>query len=357
MALRIDRPGGPLEAAPIHRRDLRDDDVDIRVEFCGICHSDLHAIGSGDGPFPLVPGHEFVGEVVRVGAAVTDFAPGDAVAVGNIVDSCGACPMCRADQENYCEQFPTLTYGGADRHDGTTTAGAYSGRYIAHDRFVYHCPAMLDPAAVAPLMCAGITVWEPLRAAGVGAGTRLGVAGLGGLGHLAVRLGAVLGAEVTVFTTSPAKADEARALGAHHVVVSTDPQAMQDHRGRLDVVLDTIAVEHDLAPYLRVLDLDGTLFSLGYLGPVTVQTMDLLIGRKRLASAGSGGRRRTQELLDFCGRHGIVADVEVVPVSETGAALDRLRRNDVRYRFVLDLRGVDAALPSGSPTQAARAVR
>ncbi len=270
------------------------------------------------------------------------------MAVGNIVDSCGSCRMCLAGQENFCEQFPTLTYGGRDRVDGTLTLGAYSSRYVVRDRFVYHRPLSLDAAAVAPLMCAGITVWEPLRAAGVGPGTRLGVVGLGGLGHLAVKLGRALGAEVTVFSTSLRKRADALALGAADVVISTDGEAMAAKRGSLDVVLDTIAVEHDLAPYLHVLDLDGTIFSIGHLGPVTVATLDLLIGRKRLASGGSGGRRSTQELLDFCGEHDIVADVEVIAPADVEAALGRLRRNDVRYRFVLDLRQLAAAAPLAS---------
>lgn len=338
----------PLRPTQIRRRDLRPDDVDVRVTFCGVCHSDLHALatpaGHG-GTFPIVPGHEFVGEVVAVGTAVTDFRPGDPVAVGNVVDSCGTCTMCRRGQENFCAEFPTLTYAGRDRVGGSVTAGAWAGRYVVRDRFVYHRPAGLDPAAVAPLMCAGITVWEPLRSAGVGAGTRLGVVGIGGLGHLAVRLGRALGAEVTAFTTTPAKAADAERLGADHVVVSTDPAAMQAARGSLDVVLDTVAVEHDLAPYLGVLDLDGTLFSIGYLGPVTIATTDLLIGRKRLASAGSGGHRWTQDLLDFCGEHGIVADVEVLPATDVDTALARLARGDVRYRFVLDVRDLDAPEP------------
>lgn len=345
IALQSLTTGGPLETAVIRRRPLRDDDVDIRIAFCGICHTDLHALHTGaGGTFPLVPGHEFIGEVVTVGPAVTRFAPGDAVAVGNIVDSCGVCRMCRAGQENFCEEFPTLTYGGKDRVDGSLTAGGYAGRYVAREDFVYALPDGLDPAGAAPLMCAGVTVWEPLRAAGVGPGTRLGVVGLGGLGHLAVRLGRALGAEVTVFTTTPAKAADARALGAGQVIVSTDAPAMQESRGTLDIVLDTVAVEHDLAPYLGALGLDGILYSLGYLGSFTLATTELLIGRKRLASAGSGGRRRTQELLDFCARHGIVADVEVLPWKEANLGMERLARNDVRYRFVLDLRGIDDGL-------------
>ena len=285
----------------------------------------------------MVPGHEFVGEVTEVGSGVTEFAVGDAVAVGNIVDSCGTCDMCTAGQENFCRKFPTLTYGGHDRHDGTVTRGAYSDEYVVRDRFVYRRPENLDPAAVAPLMCAGITVWEPLRRWKVGPGVRLGVAGIGGLGHLAVKLGRALGAEVTVFTTSAAKADDAKTLGAHHVVVSTDEAEMAQQRGALDLIIDCVPVEHDLAPYLNTLALDGTLCTVGYLGSTTVDFLDLLIGRKSLASAGSGGRRYTQELLDFCGEHGIVAEVETMPSAQVNEAFDRLAANDVRYRFVLDM--------------------
>jgi uncharacterized zinc-type alcohol dehydrogenase-like protein len=344
IALQAAEYGASLTPVAIDRRPLRPDDVEVGVTFCGVCHSDLHALHTAPaegGVFPLVPGHEFVGDVLAVGSAVTAFRVGDPVAVGNIVDSCGVCRMCVDGQENFCLEGPTLTYGGRDRVDGALTAGAYSKRYVVRDRFVYHRPESLDPAAVAPLLCAGITVWEPLRSAGVGPGTRLGIVGLGGLGHLAVKLGFALGAEVTVFTTSPRKAADASALGASRVVVSSDARAMEGHRGALDVVIDTVAVEHDLAPYLRVLDLDGTLFSVGYLGPVTVSTLDLLIGRKRLSSSGSGGRRSTQELLDFCAAHSVVADVEVVEPAGIASALDRLERNDVRYRFVLDVRPLD----------------
>ncbi|GAB3227060.1 NAD(P)-dependent alcohol dehydrogenase [Kineococcus gypseus] len=330
-------PGAPLLPVRITRRALRPDDVAVRVTHCGVCHSDLHALRDPGGTFPLVPGHEFVGEVTAVGEEVRGFAVGDAVAVGNIVDSCGTCDMCLTEQENYCREFPTLTYGGRDRHDGSPTLGAYSTAVVVRERFVHHRPAHLDPAGVAPLMCAGITVWEPLRRWGAGPGTRVGVVGLGGLGHLAVKLAAALGAHVTVFTTSAAKAADATALGAHRTVVSTDGEAMAAARGSCDLVLDCVPVAHDPAPYLRVLALDGTLCSLGHLGPVTVETTDLLVGRKSLASAGSGGHRWTRDLLDFAGRHGVTADVEVLPSAQVGTALERLARGDVRYRFVLDL--------------------
>ncbi|AWB93189.1 NAD(P)-dependent alcohol dehydrogenase [Aeromicrobium chenweiae] len=336
-ALQADQPHDVPHRVRVERRDLRPDDVAIRVTHCGVCHSDLHALAAGPEAFPLVPGHEFVGEVVEVGPDVRDFAVGDPVAVGNIVDSCGVCPMCRADQENFCQDFPTLTYGGRDRVDGSTTLGGFSTEYVARDRFVYHRPAGLDAAGVAPLMCAGVTVWEPLRAWGVGDGSAVGVVGLGGLGHLAVKMAHALGARVTVFTRTLDKADDARALGADDVVLSTDDAAMAAVAGTLDLVIDTVAVPHPVEPYLRVLAMDGTLCSLGHLGPVTVETTALLIGRKRLSSSGSGGRRSTREMLDFCSRHGIVADVEVLPSRSIAVALERLEAGDVRYRFVLDL--------------------
>lgn len=337
VALQAAHPHDVPSPVPIERRDLRPDDVAIRVTHCGVCHSDLHALAAGPEGFPVVPGHEFVGEVTEIGSDVRDLAVGDPVAVGNIVDSCGACTRCLAGQENYCAEFPTLTYGGRDRVDGTTTLGAYSREYVARDRFVYRRPADLDAAAVAPLMCAGITVWEPLRAWGVGEGSTVGVVGLGGLGHLAVKLAHALGARVTVFTRTPGKADDARALGADDVVLSTDDAAMAAIADSLDLVIDTVAAPHPLEPYLRTVAMDGTLCSLGHLGPVTVETTALLLGRKRLSSSGSGGRERTQEMLDFCSRHGIVADVEVLPSRQIGPALDRLAAGDVRYRFVLDL--------------------
>jgi uncharacterized zinc-type alcohol dehydrogenase-like protein len=328
-----------LGKVSIPRRDLRRDDIAVRVDYCGVCHSDLHAVREhrgGDAP-ALVPGHEFTGVVIETGPDVTGFRVGDPVAVGNIVDSCGVCAMCEAGQENFCRDFPTLTYGGTDRHDGSTTLGGYSREYVVRDRFAYHLPAGLDPAAAAPLLCAGITVWEPLRALGVGPGTRVAVSGLGGLGHLAVKFAAALGAEVTVVSRSADRAAEAARLGAHDVVVSTDPDGMAAARDRFDVLIDTIPVAHDIGPYLGLVAMDGTLSHLGHLGPITVEATDLLIGRKKLSSAGSGGRSATAAMLDFCAAHDLTADVEVVPSAEVAGALDRLERNDVRYRLVLDL--------------------
>ncbi|MEO3802220.1 NAD(P)-dependent alcohol dehydrogenase [Nonomuraea sp. B1E8] len=335
---RADGPVTTLRRASLERRDLRPDDIAVRVDHCGVCHTDLHAVRAHrEAGASVVPGHEFTGVVTETGSEVTRFAAGDPVAVGNIVDACGECAMCRAGQENFCHAFPTLTYGGTDRHDGSTTLGAYSREYVVRDRFAHRLPAGLDPAAAAPLLCAGVTVWEPLSALGVGPGTRVAVAGLGGLGHLAVKLAVALGAETTVVSRSAGKAGDARRLGAHDVVVSTDPDRMAAARDRFDVVIDTIPAPHDLGPYLRLVAMDGTLSLVGHLGQVTLQAMDLLVGRKKLSSAGSGGRPGTAALLDFCAEHGVAADIELLPSARVNEALDRLERNDVRYRFVLDL--------------------
>ncbi|MEV4177166.1 NAD(P)-dependent alcohol dehydrogenase [Nonomuraea sp. NPDC049709] len=334
----VDGPTATLRRTLLERRDLRPDDLAVQIDYCGVCHTDVHALRDHDGAAgPLVPGHEFTGVVTETGPAVTGFSVGDRVAVGNIVDSCGECPMCRAGQENFCHSFPTLTYGGTDRQDGSTTLGGYSREYVVRDRFVYPLPPGLDPAAAAPLLCAGVTVWEPLHALGVGPGSRVAVAGLGGLGHLAVKMAVALGATTSVISRSPDKADDARRLGAHSFVVSTDPEQMAAARDGFDVVIDTIATPHDLGPYLRLVAMDGTLSSLGYLGPVSVETMDLLLGRKKLSSAGSGGRPATAAMLEFCAAKGITAEIELLPSAQVNEALDRLRRNDVRYRFVLDL--------------------
>ncbi|GAB3672487.1 NAD(P)-dependent alcohol dehydrogenase [Saccharopolyspora tripterygii] len=336
---RADGPAQELHRASLQRRELRADDLAVRVDHCGVCHTDLHSINSAAGP--VVPGHEFTGTVTGIGPEVTGFAVGDPVAVGNIVDSCGECAMCLAGQENFCHEFPTLTYGGTDRHDATPTLGAYSREYVVRESFAYALPRGLDPAAAAPLMCAGVTVWEPLRALGVGSGSRVAVAGLGGLGHLAVKFAVALGAETTVISRSPGKLDDAGRLGARDLLVSADDAAMARSRDRFDVIVDTISAAHDPGPYLRLVALDGTLVQVGHLGSVSLNAVDLLIGRKKFASAGSGGRPATRAMLDFCAEHDITADVEVLPSSQVNEALERLGRNDVRYRFVLDMSDLD----------------
>ncbi|GAA4177915.1 NAD(P)-dependent alcohol dehydrogenase [Gryllotalpicola koreensis] len=335
-----------LERVTIERRELRDDDLAVRIDYCGVCHSDLHAIHGlvGKPVDGLVPGHEFTGTVTEIGPAVTGFAVGDRVAVGTIVDSCGECAMCRVGQENYCLNGVVTTYGGTDRVDGTVTKGGYSREYIVRAGFAYPLPEALDAAAAAPLMCAGITVWEPLRAAGVGPGSKVAVAGLGGVGHMGVKFAVALGAEVTVLSRTPDKADDALALGAHELLVTTDEEQLAQASGRFDLVLDTISAPHDLAPYITMLALDGTLSVVGAPLPTEVPLMLLTRGRRKLSSSGTGGRRGTAEMLAFAAEHGIVAEVEVLPSSQVATALDRLERNDVRYRFVLDLADLDVPL-------------
>jgi uncharacterized zinc-type alcohol dehydrogenase-like protein len=333
-----------LERAVIERRELRADDIAVRVDFCGVCHSDLHALHGlvGKPTDGLVPGHEFTGTVSELGSAVTGFAVGDRVAVGTIVDSCGECAMCRVGQENYCLNGVVTTYGGTDRIDGSTTMGGYSREYVVRADFAYPLPEGLDAAAAAPLMCAGITVWEPLRAAGVGAGSRVAVAGLGGVGHLGVKFAAALGAEVTVLSRTPGKGDDARALGAVGLLDTTDEAQLAQASGRFDFILDTISAPHDLAPLIGLLGLDGTLSVVGLPMPTEVPLMLLTRGRRKLTSSGTGGRRGTAEMLAFAAEHGITADIELVPSAEVATALDRLERGDVRYRFVLDLADLDA---------------
>ena len=345
LAWRSTEGAADLRRVTIERRDLRADDLAVRVDFCGVCHSDLHAtrgltphMSDGAG---LVPGHEFTGTVTAVGTAVAGFAVGDAVAVGTLVDACGECAMCQVGQENFCHLGPLGTYGGLDRTDGTVTKGAYSRDYVLREKFAYHLPAALAPAAAAPLMCAGITMWEPLRAAGVGAGSRVAVAGLGGLGHLGVKLAAALGSEVTVLSRTADKAADARALGAVDFLLTTDEDQLARARGRFDLILDTISAEHDLSPMLALLALDGTLSVLGNPLMPGPRILELTAGRKRLTSSGTGGTRGTAEMLAFCAEHGITADVEVLASSDVNEALRRLDDGDVRYRFVLDMSDLD----------------
>ena len=332
-----------LQRTPIERRELRADDIAVRIDYCGICHSDLHALHgmTGKPTLGMVPGHEFTGTVTAIGSAVTGFAVGDPVAVGTIVDSCGECAMCRAGQENFCTQGATTTYGGTDRVDGTVTKGGYSREYVLREKFAYRLPAGLDPAAAAPLMCAGITMWEPMRALGIGPGSRVAVAGLGGLGHLGVKLAAALGAEVTVLSRTAGKAADARTLGAAGLVLTTDDAQLKQAAGSFDLILDTIAAPHDFAPLLRLLDLDATLSILGMPMPAQVNIMDLTFGRKNLTSSGTGGTKYTAELLMFCAEHSVTADIELVPSAQVQEALARLEKGDVRYRFVMDLSDLD----------------
>ena len=318
------------------RRELRPDDIAVKIQFCGVCHSDLHAI-RGNSRFPLVPGHEIVGEVTAIGADVTKFRIGDAVVVGTIVDSCGECPQCKSHLEQYCSQGVTTTYDGIDRQDGSITRGGYSNEYVVDTHFAYHLPSGLDPASVAPLMCAGVTTWSPLRHWDVKPGKTVGIVGLGGLGHMAVKFARALGARVVVFTTSREKLADALALGAHEAILSTDAQQMAGQASRFDFILDTVSSRHPLNPYLRSLKLDGTLCCLGIPKDLDFSPVLLTVGRRRLASSGVAGTLETQEMLDFCSQHNICAEVEIIRPEAIDDGFERLERGEVRYRLAIDM--------------------
>jgi uncharacterized zinc-type alcohol dehydrogenase-like protein len=331
---------GPLAPWHFERRDLGAQDVHIRILFCGICHSDLHTVRGEWGPcaYPQVPGHEIVGRVEAVGAGVTRWKAGDLVGVGCMVDSCQQCEPCADGLEQYCDNGMTGTYGSTEKETGRPTQGGYATDVVVDEKFVLRVPENLDPAAVAPLLCAGITTWSPLRQWKVGPGSRVGVVGIGGLGHMAVKLARALGAHVVVLTTSPGKADDAHRLGAHEVVVSRDRQAMKGLRNSLDVIIDTVGTPHDLDGEMQLLRLDGTLVLLGgspepHPAP---GAFTFIMKRRRLAGSLIGGIAETQEMLDFCGEHGITADIELIAADAVNDAYERMLRSDVRYRFVID---------------------
>lgn len=328
----------PLTVA---RRTPKEDDVEIAIEFCGLCHSDVHATRGewGTQNYPLVPGHEIVGTVSRVGSAVDDFAPGDRVGVGCMVDSCRECESCLDGLEQYCEIGITGTYGAKDARNGDAiTQGGYSSSVVVDRRYVLRVPANLDPAAVAPLLCAGITTFSPLRHFDVEEGDVVGVVGLGGLGHMAVKLAKAMGARVVVFTTSEAKAPAALELGADEVILSRDESAMSAANRRIDLIIDTVAAPHDLNPFFRTLRVDGALFQLGLPSEAMPPVDPRALIRRRIAYAGSliGGIAETQEMLDFCAEHDVVADIELVRADQLNDAYDRMVASDVKYRFVLD---------------------
>lgn len=339
----------PLAPYSFARRALRDNDVAIEVLYCGICHTDLHIAKNlwkdwFPTSYPTVPGHEIVGRVVEVGKDVTLHAVNDLVAVGTIIDSCQHCDQCRRNEEQMCRQGPTLTYGGADRIDRSMTYGGFSKHMIVRDNFVLKLPDGLDASRVAPLLCAGITVYSPLRLWNVGPGSRVGVVGIGGLGHLAVRFAAALGASVTVITRSAAKGEEAQALGAGSVLISTAPDAMAAAASSFDVIIDTVPVGHDMSPYIDLLDVEGVLVIVGALDTMKgFSSLPLITGRRRITGSPSGGIAETQEMLDFCARKQILPDCEIIEMHEVNDAFDRLEHGDVRYRFVIDMASLAVA--------------
>ncbi|MDY6456033.1 NAD(P)-dependent alcohol dehydrogenase [Acinetobacter faecalis] len=334
----------PLTSYTFERRDPREDDVVIDIEYCGVCHSDLHQARNdwGFSTYPIVPGHEIVGRITQVGAKATKFKVGDLVGIGCMVDSCRTCPSCDAGLEQYCEEGNTGTYASVDRHDGSTTYGGYSKTIVCSEAFVLKVPENLDTKAVPPLLCAGITTWSPLRHWKIGSNSKVAVVGLGGLGHMAIKLAHALGAEVTLFTRSADKEKDAKILGAHHVVLSTDKSQMKAVRNQFDLIIDTVPYNHDLKPYIPTLSLSGTIVLVGYLGEISTNTIPLIMGRKSVAGSVIGGIAETQELLDFCGKHNIVSDVEMIDMQSINDAYERMLKSDVKYRFVIDVKSFNA---------------
>jgi uncharacterized zinc-type alcohol dehydrogenase-like protein len=333
----------PLGASTIPRREPTDTDVQIEILFCGICHSDLHYARNEWHEFfqtvyPCVPGHEIVGRVTEVGSAVTEFKSGELVGVGCMVDSDGTCPNCKEGLEQFCPNA-VLTYGSPDQH-GTApvTYGGYSDSIVVDQRFVLRIPSNLDLAAVAPLLCAGITTYSPLRHWNVGKGTKVGIVGLGGLGHMGVKFARAFGAQVVVFTTSPSKREDALRLGAHEVVLSRDLDEMKRHAASFDFILDCVAADHDINSYINLLARDGNITMVGAPEkPLPVAAFNLIIRRRSFSGSNIGGIAETQEMLDFCGEHDITSDVEVIPIQQINQAYERMSRSDVKYRFSIDM--------------------
>ncbi|HKE23797.1 MAG TPA: NAD(P)-dependent alcohol dehydrogenase [Bryobacteraceae bacterium] len=332
----------PLAVASVVRRDPTEHDVQIEILFCGICHSDLHQVRNEwqsvmPTVYPCIPGHEIVGRVAKVGSAVKSFKPGDLAAVGCMVDSDRTCPECLAGLEQFCLNM-TLTYNMPDKHLGGVTYGGYSDSVVVDEHFVLHVPSNLNLAGAAPLLCAGITTYSPLHHWGVTKGKKVGVVGLGGLGHLAVKIAHALGAHVVVFTTSPGKKDDALRLGADEVVVSRNSGEMQKHRGSFNFILDAVSAEHDINAYIQLLGRDGNLTIVGAPEkPLPVSVLGLIFGRHSLSGSPIGGIAETQQMLDFCGAHGITAEVEVIPIQKVNEAYERLAKADVKYRFSIDM--------------------
>ena len=329
-----------LEPLVINRREVTLKDIEIDILYCGVCHSDLHFARNdwGFSVYPVVPGHEIVGKVIKVGEQVTQFKTGDVVAVGCLVDSCRTCNNCQNDLEQYCPEW-VGTYGGHDKHLDSPTFGGYSESIVVDEHFVLKIPENLDLAGIAPVLCAGITTWSPLRHWNVGAGSKVAVVGLGGLGHMAIKLADALGAHVTLFSRSPNKIQDAKDLGADEVIISTDEEQMESVQNNFDVIIDTVPYVHDINPYVGTLNTNGTLVLVGYLGPLDpmLNSVPMIMGRKSVAGSLIGGIAETQELLDFCGKHNITSDIEIINIQDINEAYERMLKSDVHYRFVIDM--------------------
>ncbi|HDS1733296.1 NAD(P)-dependent alcohol dehydrogenase [Pseudomonas sp. BP8] len=339
-------PQSPLAPWTFNRRDLRPNDVAMEVLYCGVCHSDLHTARNDWGwtVYPALPGHEIVGRVTAVGSDVSRYKVGDAVAVGCMVDACMTCDQCRKGEEQLCREGNTNTYNGKDRVTGENTLGGYSKHLVVREDFVLRVPESLDLSKVAPLLCAGITTYSPLRTWDVVPGSRVGVIGLGGLGHMAVKLAAGMGAEVTVISRSRDKEADALALGAKRLLSSSNPQEMAAAASSFDLIIDTVPVKHALDAYVALLDVDATLVMVGQIGPMEEQnTVPMILGRRRVAGSPIGGIRETQEMLDLCAEKNILPECEMIRMDQINEAFDRMERADVRYRFVIDMSSLQAA--------------
>ncbi len=336
-------PEADLEPYNIERRDIQDDDVKIEITYCGVCHSDIHQVRNDwhNSKYPVVPGHEIIGRVTEVGANVDNFSEGQLVGVGCMVDSCQHCKHCENDLEQYCEEGAVMTYNGPDKHLGGHTFGGYSEQIVVDKEFVLDVPENIDTNAAAPLLCAGITTWSPLRHWNIGKGDKVGIIGLGGLGHMGVKFADALGAEVVMITRSPEKASDAKRLGADEVLISTDQEQMEKHKGSFDFLLNTIPVGHDLDPYIQLLTVDATMVLVGAIEPLEeMHGGGLIGGRKRVAGSVIGGIKETQEMLDFCGEHNITCDVEMIDIQNINEAYERVVNSDVKYRFVIDMKSL-----------------
>ena len=339
-------PANPLAPMAIVRREPGPRDIELEILYCGVCHSDLHQARNEwrNTMYPCVPGHEIVGRVTRVGAEVTKLKPGAIGAVGCMVDSCRTCECCKSGLEQYCSSWATFTYNSADKHLGGPTLGGYSSHIVVDEAFVLRVPEGMDLAATAPLLCAGITTYSPLRHWKAGPGKKVGIVGLGGLGHMGVKIARAMGAHVVLFTSSPSKVADGLRLGAHEVVVSSDRAAMARHANSLDFVLDCVSAQHDINAYIGLVRLDGTLCLVGVPEhPLSVAAFSVIIPRRNFAGSGIGGIAETQEMLEFCAKHGIVSDIELIPVQKINEAYERLLKQDVRYRFVIDMKSLGAA--------------
>ncbi len=328
----------PLAPFTVERREPRAHEVLIDILYCGVCHSDIHQVRDewGGSIFPMVPGHEIVGRVSRAGEGATKFSVGDLVGVGCFVDSCRSCEPCRAGEEQYCREGMTGTYNSRERGSGEPTYGGYSTRIVVDENYVVRIPDGIAPERAAPLLCAGITTYSPLRHFGVKAGDEVAVVGLGGLGHMAVKLARAMGARVTVLSTSESKRQDAMALGATGFLSTRERSMFREHAGTFDFIIDTVSAQHDYNAYLNLLKIDGTMVLLGIPDPTPLSAFPLVAGRRRLAGSMIGGIRETQEMLDFCAEHGVAADVEMIDIADINTAYERMLKGDVRYRFVID---------------------